>query len=103
MVDVAIWIACPNRENGPRGTSSQETLSVSHQGTLEFSSVIGQPPSLDRNPFSTHRLVAEFHRCDEKCRPSSQRRQYPTLYRQLKQRLWRPRTANRYKGSVVRW
>ena len=42
---------------------------------LEISSVIGQPPSLDRNHFSTPRVVAESHKRDERCRPSSQRPQ----------------------------
>ena len=32
-------------------------------------------------------MVAESHKHDERCRPSSQRPQYPTLYRRLKQRL----------------
>ena len=30
MFDVANWVACLNRENGPRGTPSHEALSVSH-------------------------------------------------------------------------
>ena len=50
----------------------------------EISSVVGQPPSLDRNHFSTPRMVAESHKRDERCRPSSKRPQYPTLYRRLK-------------------
>ena len=33
--------------------------------------------------FCTPRLVAESRKCDEMCRPSSQRPQYPTLYRRL--------------------
>ena len=49
----------------------------------------GQPPSLDRNHFSTPRLVAESLKRDERCRPSSQRPQYPTLYKRLKRRLGR--------------
>ena len=44
MFDVANWVACLNGENGPGGTPSHETLSVSPQGALEISSVIGQPP-----------------------------------------------------------
>ena len=40
------------------------------------------------------------HKHDE--RPSSQRPQYPTLYRRLKQRLGRSLRANLYKRSVVR-
>ena len=59
MFDVANWVACLNGENGP----------VSHQGELEITSVVGQPPSLDGNHFSTPRVVAESHK------------QYLTLYR----------------------
>ena len=84
MIDVANWVACLNGENNPGGMPSHEALSVSPQGTLEIFSVIGQPPSLDRNYFSTPRLVAKSHKCDERCRPSSQRLQYSTLYRCLK-------------------
>ena len=48
-------------------------------------------------------MVAESHKRDERCRPSSQRPQYPTLlYRCLKQRLGRSLRASLYKGSVVR-
>ena len=39
---------------------------------------------------------------DERCRPSSQRPQHPTLYRCLKRRLRRSLRTNLYKGSVVR-
>ena len=53
MFDIANWVACLNGENGPGGTASHEALSVSPQGALEISSVVGQPPSLDRNHFST--------------------------------------------------
>ena len=84
MFDVANWVACLNGENGPRGMPSHEALSVSPQGALEISSVTGQPPSLDRYHFSTPRLVAKSLKRDERCRPSSQRPQYPTLYRCLK-------------------
>ena len=48
MFDVVNWVACLNRENGPRGTLSHEALSVSPKGALEIPSVAGQPPSLDR-------------------------------------------------------
>ena len=51
-------------EKGPGGMPSHEALSVSPQGALEISSVIGQPPSLDRNHFSTPRVVAESHKRD---------------------------------------
>ena len=73
MFDVANWVACLNGENGPGGTPSHETLSVSSQGALEKSSVAGQPPSLDRNHFCTPRLVTESPKHDERCRPSSQK------------------------------
>ena len=86
MFDVANWVACLNREDGPGGTPSYETLSVSSQGALEISSVAGQPPSLDRCHFCAPRLVAESCKHDERLRPSSQRPQYPTLYRHLKRR-----------------
>ena len=38
----------------------------------------------------------------ERCRPSSQRPQYPALYRCLKRRLGRSLRSKFYKGSVVR-
>ena len=102
MFDVANWVACLNGENGPGGTPSHEALSVSPQGALEISSVAGQPPSLDRNHFSTPRLVVKSLKRDERCRPSSQRPQYPTLYRRLKRRLGRSLRSKFYKGSVIR-
>ena len=46
--------------------------------------------------------MPESHKRDERCRPSSQRPQYPTLYRRLKQRLGRSLRSKFYKGSVVR-
>ena len=102
MCDVAKWVACLNGENGPRGTLSHEALSVSSQGALEIFSVAGQPPSLDINHFCTPRVVAKPHKCDERCRPSSQRPQHATLYRRLKQMLGRSLRSKFYKGSVVR-
>ena len=50
MFDVANWVANLNGEDGPGGTPSHETLSVSPQGALEFflshwtSSFLGQRP-----------------------------------------------------------
>ena len=102
MFDVANCVACLNGENGPGGTPSHEALSVSPQGALEISSVIGHPPSLDRNHFSTPRLLAKSHKRDERRRPSSQRPQYQTLYRRLKRRLGHSCRANLCKSSVVR-
>ena len=102
MFDVANWVGCLNKENGPRGMPSHEALSVLSQGALEISSVAGQPPFLDKNDFCTPRLTAKSHKCDDRCRPSSQRPQQPTLYRCLKQRLGRSFRTNLYKGSEVR-
>ena len=102
MFDVSTWVACLNGEDCPGRTPSHEALSVSSQGALEISSVTGQPPSLDRCHFCTPRLVAESCKCDERLRPSSQRPQYPTLYRHLKRRLGRSLRPKFYQGSVVR-
>ena len=102
MFDVANWVACLNGDNDPGGTPSQEALSVSSQGALEISSVAGQPPSLDRNDFCTPRLVAEPLKRDDRCGPSSQKPQHPTLYRHLKHRLGHSLRSKFYKGSVVR-
>ena len=102
MFDVSNWVASLNGENGPGGTPSHEALSVSSQGALEISSVAGQPPSLDRSHCSSPRLVAKSRKRDERCRPSSQRPQYPTLYRRLKRRLGRSLRPKFYKGSVAR-
>ena len=102
MFDVSYWVASLNGENGPGGTPSHEALSVSPQGALEISSVAGQPPSLDRSHCSPPRLVAKSLQCDDRCRPSSQRPQYPTLYRRLKRRLGRSLRPKFYQGSVVR-
>ena len=102
MFDVSNWVASLNGENGPRGTPSHEALSVSSQGALEISSVAGQPPSLDRSHCSPPRLVAKSLKRDERCRPSSQRPQYPTLYRRLTRRLGRSLRPKFHKGSVVR-
>ena len=102
MFDVSNWVASLNGENGPGGTPSHEALSVSFQGALEISSVAGQPPSLDRSHCSPPRLVAKSLKRDERCRPSSQRPQYPTLYRRLTRRLGRSLRPKFHKGSVVR-
>ena len=71
----------------PTQEPSHEALSVSPPGALEISSVVGHPPSLDRNHFITPRIVAKSCKRDKRLRPSSQRPQYPTLYRHLKRRL----------------
>ena len=53
-------------------------------------------------PFCTPRVVVKSQKRDERCRPSSQRPQHPTLYRRLKRRLGRSLRTNLYKRSVVR-
>ena len=95
-----IGFACLNGENGPGGTPSHETLSGPPQGALEISSVAGQPPPLDRSHFSTPRLVAKSLKRDERCRPSSQRPQYPT--KDTSNEGWGAHLDQFYKGSVVR-
>ena len=102
MFDVAIQVARLNGEDGPRGTPSDEALSVPSQGAPEISSVVGQPPSFVRDHFSSSRVVAKSSKCDEGCGPSPQRPQYPNLYRCLKRRLGRSLRASLYKRSVVR-
>ena len=101
MFDVSNWVASLNGENGLRGTTSHEALSVSPQGALEISSTTEQPPSLDRSHLCTPRLVAEPCKRDERLRLSSQRPQYPTLYRRLKRRLGRSLRTKFYPRSVV--
>ena len=101
MFDVSNWVASLNGENGPRGTTSHEALSVSPQGALEISSTSGQPPSLDRSHLCTPSLVAESCKCDERLTPSSQRPQYPTRYRRLKRRLGLSLRTKFYRRSVV--
>ena len=70
MFDDDNWVALLNGEDGPRGIPSHETLSVSPQGALEFSLVIGHPPSLVRDHFSSPRVVVKSRRHDEVRRPS---------------------------------
>ena len=101
MFDVSNWVASLNGEDGPGGTPSHETVSVSPERALEISSVAGQPPSLDRSHFCSSGLVAESCKGDDRRRPSSQRPQYPTLYRRLKRRLGRSLRTKFYKRSVV--
>ena len=52
---------------------------VLSQGALEIFSVAGQPLSLVRDHFRSPKVVEKSHKCDERCRPSSQRPQYPNL------------------------
>ena len=46
MFDVSNWVAHLSGEDGPGGTPSHETFSVSPQGPLEIFLVFGHPPSL---------------------------------------------------------
>ena len=87
MFDVANWVVRLNGEDGPVGMCSHEALSVSPQGALEISSIIGDPFSFVREHFSSQRVVAKSPKFDEGNRPSSQRIQHPNLYRRLKRRL----------------
>ena len=89
MFDISYWVASLIGENDPGGTPSHEALLVSSQGALEISSVTGQPPSLDRIHLYTPILMAGSCKRDEVIRPSSQRPQYPIIYRRLKRRLGR--------------
>ena len=64
------------------------------------------PQSLDNLLPWTEAIAAHLdwwqNQRDERCRPSSQRPQYPTLYLRLKRRLGRSLRPKFYKGSVVR-
>ena len=59
LFDVSNWVAHRNGEDGPRGTPSHETLSVSLQGVLQIFLVFGHPPSLVRDHFTSPRVVAK--------------------------------------------
>ena len=72
MFNVANWAACLNGEDGSEGMPSHGALSVSSQGALEISSVVGYPPSLVRDNYSSPRVVAKPCKRDEGCRPSPQ-------------------------------
>ena len=50
----------------PEGCLHMRPFQFSPQGALEISSVAGQPPPLDRNLFSTPRVMAESHKLDER-------------------------------------
>ena len=97
-----IGLLASTEKNGSGGMPSHEALSVSSQGALEISSVAGQPPSLDKSHCSTLRLVAKSLKPDERCKPSTQRPHYPTLYRRLRRRLGHSLRSKFYQGSVVR-
>ena len=73
MFDVVNWVADLNREDGAGGTPSHKTLPISAQEALDISSVIGHPPSLVQDHFSSPRVVANSYKRDEGCRASPQR------------------------------
>ena len=100
MFNVATWVARLNRD-GPGGTPSHEALSVSSEGALEISSVVGQSPFLVRSHFSSPTVAAKPCKC-ERHGPSPQRRQYPNVYRCLKRRLGHSHRASLYKRSLIR-
>ena len=102
MLDVSNWVACLNREDGPRGMPSHEVFPVSPPGALEISSTIEQPPSLVRERFSPPRVVVKSCKGDEGLASSPPRPQYPNLYRRLYQRLGISLRASLCKRSVVR-
>ena len=85
----------------PEGRLHMRPFSVSPQGALEISSTTGQPPALDKSHLCTPGLVAESCKRDVRLIPSSQRPQYPTPYRHLKQRLGRSLRTKFYTRSVV--
>ena len=95
MSDVANWVARLNGEDGPGETPSHKALfSFTSRSTGDIlnhwtASFLGQMPP---------RLVAEPCKSDERSRPSSQRPQYPTLYRRLKRRLGRSFRSSCTKG-----
>ena len=102
MFDVTNWVAHLYREDGPGGTPTHEALPVSPQGALEIASVTGHPPSFVRDHFSLPRVVAKSCKRNEGLRPSSQKPQYPNLYRRLKQMLGHLLRASLCQRSVVR-
>ena len=75
---------------------------MASQRVPEISSVIGHPPSLVRDYFSSRRVVVKPYQHGEGHRPSPQRPQYPNLYRLLKRRLGCSLGAGLYKRSLVR-
>ena len=101
MFDVSNWVVSLNRENGPRGTTSHETLSVSPQGALEISSTTGQPPSLDRSHLCTPGWWQNPANVMKDSHLHPKRPQYRTLYRRLKRSLGRSLRTKFYTRSVV--
>ena len=84
MFDVAYWVPCLNGENGPGGMPSHEVLQFHLKEHWRY------PQSLDSllpwtETISAHLECWQIPQRDERCSPSSQRPQYLTLYRCLKQ------------------
>ena len=63
MFDASNWVSYLNGEDGPGGTPSHETLSISPQGALEIFSVFEHPPSFVRDHSSSPRVVAKSRKC----------------------------------------
>ena len=80
MFDLTNWVARLNGGDGPGGTPSHEPFQFYLKEHWRYP-VIGQPPSLVRDHFSSPRVVAKACKHDEGCRPSPQRPQYPNLYK----------------------
>ena len=69
MFDVTNWVAHLNGEDGPGGTPSHETVSVSPQEALEFFLSHWTSSFLGQRPFQ---VTWSSGKCDEVCRPLPQ-------------------------------
>ena len=79
----------------PEGRLHIRPFSVSPQGALEISSIIGQPPPLDRCHFCTgSRTLQKWW----EVQTFIPRPQFPTLYRHLKRKLGRSFRSSSTKG-----
>ena len=87
MTTSVIGLPSINREDSPRGSPSNETLSVAPQGELEISPVNGQAPFLFRHNSSSFRVVAGSPKRDERSGPTPKRAQYSNMYKYIKHRL----------------
>ena len=104
MFDVSNWVASLNREMVPEGRLHRRPFHFHLKEHWRYpQSLDKKPPSLDRSHCSPPRLVAKSLKRDERCRPSSQTPQYPTLYRRLTRRLGhslRPKIPQRVCGQI---
>ena len=96
MLDVSNWVASLNGEDGREGCLHMRPSQFHLKEHWKY------PQSLDSLLPWTDAISAYLDWCDERLRSLSQRPQYPTLYRCLKQRLGRSLRSKFYKGSVVR-